>query len=196
MVNPGNAFHQFISEMLNEINSIITQKKWTDDEIRNKYALRGASQIISDGDVFYMNSCPDYSLLFYHFLKKKNTNPRLIIQELYYKTLARKVYHFAVGFDYMNTECYVETLGFNQVALGFGEYTGNRENVDNLGITILENEIEEDINIIESTTGRLKDQFNEFRKEHIGYLIKSNTTEAFTAFARKVGDLKLSLIVG
>ena len=185
---------RFVQEMLSDINNGIIQRKWTDDEIRNKYALRGASQILNDGDVFYMNSCPDYSLLFYYFLKKRDANPRLIIQELYYNTVGRKVYHFAVGFYYLDILCFIETLGFNQVAMGLGEYIGNRENVQNIEITILENEIEENKNIIDSSSGKLREQFEKFRIEHIEFLIRSNTPEAYKAFVRKVGELKLSLV--
>lgn len=192
-INSLNGIGDFLNEMLLEINGKIKQTQWSNDEIKTKYGLRSSNQILNEGDVFYMNSCPDYSLLFYDYLNSKDANPKLIIQELFYNVLKRKVFHFAIQFDFKNLTSYVETIGFNKVSYGIGNYTGIRNNVENLRLITLEKKISADNNIIQSVDADLKDDLEYFRNKHISFLIKANTNSSYDAFIRKVGEPKLYL---
>lgn len=193
MLKNSQDITNFVDEMLLDLNGKIKQKRWSDNEIREKYALRSSEEILNEGDIHYMNSCPDYSLLFFDYLNSKDADPKLIIQELFYKNIKRKIFHFAVQFNLNDSNYFVETIGFNKVSYGIGDYVGNRENVENLRIITLENKVDSKDNIIESTNGDLKKDLENFRNEHINYLIQANTKESYNAFIRKVGEAKLYL---
>ena len=97
-----------VSQILDWIGKNIEKRRWTDEEIEEKFAKRSAVEILNDGHTCYMNPCGDYTFVTAEILKRNGFDVTLVIEELKRPHKEYAEIHFAIELSMDGEHYFIE----------------------------------------------------------------------------------------
>lgn len=110
-----------VASVVEYVDNSVKKVLWTHQEFEDFFARRSAQEIEKNGTTSFLNPCLDQTLVAYHQIKK-NYDPTLIIEELFYETYNKHALHFAIAFSDKKDNYYLDFKELNIVVLGKGDY--------------------------------------------------------------------------
>ena len=176
-----------MGKLVSWIDARVKMKHWSNEEIVAKFTKRDAKTILIDGDIGFMNSCSDLTLVALALLKKNGFKPILVVEKLKQKKYDFVRMHFVLEFFDKDVLYFLEFIQGNQVLLRKGEYPArHNEEIETLKIQRIENNIRFDQNM-QSVLEEAKFDLSDFHLEKVvAQLQKDNTPETYANYISKL----------
>ncbi len=181
-----------VEHLLEWIDSKISIMSWDNEDIRQKFAKRGANKIINEGHVCYMNPCLDYNLVILEILKNNDIDSNLVMEELESPTYKHTRLHFAVElFD--KEQYFIEFMPLKSIYLCRGKYSNSMKDINSIDVFRLDaSQIDPNKAIYENfgftNLEEMESMFKDFSlAPQLEKIYKDNTQATYNGYLKKLG---------
>lgn len=176
-----------ISQVVSWVDERVERKKWSNEEIEEKFTKRDSRQILEEGHTCYMNPCLDINLVVYEVLRTNAFNPIFVIQELTYNHSNHL--HFAIEFNYQEELYFLDIVAMNHVSLKKGKYHHHKESIKSLQIIRMDG----DFNPNDAPLSSIGENFKPIGFDldlQLARLKRDNTPKTYENYLARIGDNK------
>jgi hypothetical protein len=189
----------FAKSLASGIYEDVRKTRWNPHKLRAKYANRSGEEVLTDGETFYMGTCPDLTLATAFRLQEQD-EPYTLAVEVFEPTASFQLVRPHLALDLPKRNRNIDFTRLNQIRISTGQYTSRSTNRSKIVMRINSDRFNArtplHINLGYSTREDMNRQFDGLRVEElIERMIADHTDENYESYRRQVPVDKADIVI-